>query len=58
MMHDITDSIQSNLMALVEQLISLSVFGVACRSYWSATGCACNGTNLKTIFCLQFIQSL
>jgi len=30
-MHDITDSIQSNLMALFKELISLPVFGVACR---------------------------
>jgi len=31
MMHDITDSIQSNLMALFKESISLPVFGVACR---------------------------
>ena len=34
-MHDITDSIQSNLMALFKELISLPVFGVACRRCWS-----------------------
>jgi len=35
MMHDITDSIHSNLMALFKELISLPVFGVACRRCWS-----------------------
>jgi len=35
MMHDITDSIQSNLMALFKELISLPVFGVAYRRCWS-----------------------
>jgi len=34
-MHDITDSIQSNLMALFKELISLPVFGVACRRCWN-----------------------